>query len=270
LAIRSEFNGKVYVVGNNQQFAYDSQGKALRPFYILLMGPYDDVVYYIDKLKDNTKGIVDNSESVVFSANNLVKNLSSLTTSKPKLTKEVKENLRQTKSLNNGKVAVQIKDNSPIRLWNINNNSSQIFSIPYSVDFNPLNHSLLIDDKTIQSNIKIDSLNQKQGSDEAKSLLQLTDWKIENNKLSFTAKINPKSIQNAGIYYFTIDAIAKNLQQQEWWDDWSWTSGKDAQNDGSKTHNLSNFLRGLKALTTEVIEAEQPIIGRFCYAIQKN
>ncbi|WP_414567044.1 hypothetical protein [Nostoc sp. CCY 9925] len=274
LAFKSEFNGKVYVLGNNQeQFIYDTQGKPLerfRPFYILIMGPYDDIVYYIDKLKNNGKDIFDETKSVIFSPTNLVSNLSSLATSKLELTREVKESLRQTKSLNDGKVAVQIKDNSPIKLWNITSNSSQTLSIPYSVDFVPLNDSLPIDDKTIQTHVKVESLNQKQTSDEAKSLLQLDDWKVDNKKLNFTANINPKSVQKPGIYYFTVDALAKDLQEQEWWDKWSWTAGRDAQNDGSKTHNLSNFLRGLKTLTTEIMETEQPIIGRFCYTIQKN
>lgn len=274
LAIKSEFNGKVYVVGNNQEeFIYDTQGKPMerfRPFYILIMGPYDDIVYYMDKLKDNAKDIFDGTKLVIFSPTNLVSNLSSLATSKLELTREVKESLRQTKSLNNGKVGVQIKDNSPIKLWNITNNSSERLSIPYSVDFSPFNYSLPIDEKTIQTNVKVEILNQKQASDEAKSLLQLDGWKVYNKKLNFTANINPRSTQQAGIYYYTVDALAKDLQEQEWWDNWSWTAGRDAQYDGSKTHNLSNFLRGLKTLTTEIMETEKPIVGRFCYAIQKN
>ena len=273
LAVRSEFNGQVYLVGNNQgKFPYVAQGEPLeklRPFYILFMGPYSDVAFYLNKLKDNAKGILTASESVIFSPNNLVNNLSSLATSKPELTREVKEKLRQTKSLSNGKVAVQIKDNSQIQLWKIINNTSQTLSIPYSTNFAPLKDSLPIDDTTIKTNVKVKNLNQNQSSDQAKALLQLDNWKIDN-KLDFTAKISPNRIQRPGIYYFTVDAVAKDLQEQPWWKEWNWTAGRDAPNDGSKTHNLSNFLRGMKTLTTEIMKTEPSIIGRFCYAIQKD
>lgn len=274
LAVRSEFNGEVYLVGNNQgKFPYVAQGEPsekLRPFYILFMGPYSDVAFYLNKLKDNAKGIFTASESVIFSPNNLVKNLSSLATSKFELTKEVKEKLRQTKSLSNGKVALQIKDNSQIQLWKIISKTSQTLSIPYSTNFASLKDSLLIDDTTIKTNVTLKNLNQNKSSDRAKALLQLDNWKIDNNKLNFTAKISPNRIQQSGIYYFTVDAVAKDLQEQEWWDTWNWTAGRDAQNDGSKTHNLSNFLRGMKTLTTEIMKTESSIIGRFCYAIQKD
>jgi hypothetical protein len=74
----------------------------------------------------------------------------------------------------------------------------------------------------------------------------------------------------SGIYFFTIDTIAKDLQEQPWWEEWNSTEAN--RNDGSKTFHISKFLRQLKKLTTDIMTREnsQTVLGRFCYAIQKD
>jgi hypothetical protein len=274
LAIKSEFNGKIYLE-NKDDFPYNTEGKkteSFRPFYILLLGPYNDIVHYLDQLKNNAKDIFNDSEAVIFSPNNLVSSLSSLSKSQPIITKEVQEYLKEIKSLNSSSVKVK-EDNSSIQMLEITKKLSQSLSIPYTADFSQLDYLLAIDYEQIETNIEGEKLNTKpkQKINNAKEILQLQGWKVENNKLNFTTNIQPQAtLEKPGIYYFTANVIAKELQEQPWWQQWTATASSDASKDGSKTHNLSRFMRGLKTITTTIMADEQPIIGRVCYAIQKK
>ena len=75
-------------------------------------------------------------------------------------------------------------------------------------------------------------------------------------------EIDPNKFDNPGIYTFTIDANVKDLQDQKWWKSWN----TDQDNDGSRTNNLEKFLSRLKLIT----QNDKLMVGRFCYAIQKN
>lgn len=108
-----------------------------------------------------------------------------------------------------------------------------------------------------------------------RQLRSITDFQLqakpnqEEQDLSFTTEIKPSEM-NPDIYLFTVDAIAKDLQEQQWWDEWSSTDTK--LKDGSKTYNLGQFLGELKTLTTDVMNNSdaKAVVGRFCFAIQKN
>lgn len=274
VAIKSEFNGTVYhEVGNTlETFPYTTEGKKpeqFRPFYILFLGPYKDISYYFDKLKRDGGQLLEDSKFIIFSPENLV--------SKPFYISEAEQplpqDLKQPDSLNNGKIAIEVENNENFQLLEIDRNSTEEFKINYNVVFNPVNYGLTLESNSIDVNFKIKAFDiwEKQFKDQsnnspAKTALQLNEWKQTDNQLSFVTTLRPDSFPEAGIYLFTVDVVAKSLQEPAWWEDWTASS----ENDGSKTHNLSSFLKGLKIMTTELMEKNPPVIGHFCYAIQKN
>ena len=265
--IKSEFNGTVYDVGlQNSKFNYTTQGKQLNqfhPFYVIFLGPYTDIVYYFDKLCEAT--LCKDNQFVIFSPYSLVSQPSYL-----QGTPELPQGLNRLMSINNGNVAVEVKDKN-IELLEVGNKEEKEFKIGYTVPFNPLKHTLSIDSNSIDSEIKIKTFDQfekdfkEQSGD---SPLKISDWKVTENQLGFVTKINPTNIQ-PGVYFFTVDAVAKRLQEQTWWQ--AWSANEDSQ-DGAKTNNLLRFLQELKTITTDLMNAQdnKPVIGRFCYAIQKN
>ncbi|MEG4505654.1 hypothetical protein QUA81_20105 [Microcoleus sp. F6_B4] len=278
VAIRSEFKGKVYVADKTRQnFDYDTEGKKnedLRPFYIMFLGPYQDIANYFEKLKREGGQVLDGSQFMIFSPNNIVSEISYLSSPKQPLPQD----LKQPSSLNDGQVAVEVNDGKKIQLLEIEKNSSQELPINYNVAFTSLSHTLPIDASSIESTFKIkvfdisDKDFKEKNEQSLKSFLKISDWQIDNNNktLSFVTKISPSQVSEPGVYWFTVDVTAKNLQEPAWWKEWDFDPKRDKTDDGSKTNNLVNFLRGLKTITTELMQDDPPMIGHFCYAIQKN
>ncbi|WP_373529363.1 hypothetical protein [Nostoc sp.] len=277
LAIRSEFNGKVYIEdGTKKDFPYntnDAQGNLIRtqefkPFYAIFLGHYSDISYYFKKLSD-TKKLPEDSHLVIFSPNNLVSSLSYLQNSP-----ETPEGLSRRESLNDGNVALDKKDNKT-ELFEIENHENKEFPLKYSIPLLPLSNTLLVDPNSIQTEIKIEASDtlekqlkaQPQDSPLAQTL-ELSQWEIDGNKnLKFLTTIKPSVIPEAGIYLFTVDAVAKGVQKEDWWTEWNATSNTSSN---GKTYNLQPFLEGLKASTDNVMKNNKVVIGRFCFAIQKN
>lgn len=101
--------------------------------------------------------------------------------------------------------------------------------------------------------------------------LTVQDLKLdqENQTLAFLTNINLSNLPNPEIYLFEIDLILDDFTTPDWWTQWS-SIGQN--NDGSKTQNLSIFMNNLKSLNLKTLSNDEnnPIIGRFCFALQKN
>lgn len=276
VAIKSEFNGYVYYEEGNilKQFTYTTEGKKpekFRPFYVLFLGPYKDITYYFDKLKRDGGELVKDSKFIIFSPENIV--------NKPFYINDVKQlppnDLKQPYSLNNGKIAIEVENNNNVQLWEISKNSTQELKINYNVVLNPLDYALSLNPNSIDVNFKIKTfdVSKKQFQDQSsdpllKTALQFHEWKLTDNQLNFISTLKPQSFPDPEIYLFTVNLVAKNLQEPAWWEEWNISI--ENSEDGSKTHNLSDFLKGLKIITTELMEKNPPMIGHLCYAIQKN
>jgi hypothetical protein len=281
-AVKSEFNGTVYVQeqGKIKTFPFPNpqSQETLRPFYIMFIGLDRDIERYFDQLRTKKADWLQDSQFVIFSPHRIVKNLSSLD---KKVDGTPNALNPQEWSLKNNQVKVQAQESNN-QLWEISKNKNEEITINDRVDFVPLNSILAIDPKTIDvvKNIKVFDQFSKQfkKTDEfmkddssLKGAMELSEWTITDDRtLSFVNQIKPDKFPEPGIYLFTLDIVAKGLQEQPWWDEWSWREGKDNELDGSKTRNLSNFLSGLKTSTTNLMEENPPVIGRFCYGIQKN
>ena len=92
----------------------------------------------------------------------------------------------------------------------------------------------------------------------------------DNQTLDFVTKINLDNLSNSQIYLFEVDLILDNMQDLDWWENWD---SKNANSkDGSKTENISLFMNKLEKLSLDSIRDQDnnAVIGRLCFAIQKN
>ena len=285
LAIRSEFNGKVYVVGSNRDnfnFPYNTEGKPIekfRPFYVIFLGPYKHILYYFEKLKRDGGELIKNSEFTIFSPNNIINDLSVM--SELKNPGEPISGLKRPFSLNNGKVAIEFPKRKEFELLEIIPNFSKEIPIEYKVNLPILNEYTLppsansIKAKISESKYFNESTTEFISSEAimAKKLfnsMQFSNWEVGKNRdLSYTNTIKPNELPQANIYLFKVDVVANGLGEQDWWQNWN-CEDRDCENDGSKTHNLEHFLQGLKSLTNDLMENNPIVLARLCYGIQKN
>jgi hypothetical protein len=277
LAVKSEFDGTVYT--NNPRsrpdFLYNTQGKqptAYRPFYVIFLGSYPDIVEYYEAIKNSKQELVANAEFTVFSPKAPVKQVVYLQGSS-----ELPDGIERPFSLNNGQVSVEV-NTPPYEVLAIDKNlDRKELSIAYNLPLSPLGYTLLPQANSIEAKYLIqsyDSFDRKFKKSDSTSLTQAVeqkDWKITPDKLQFQTIIRQEAFPEPGIYLFTVDAVVKDWQTPDWWNNWDWTTRKDNQ-DGSKTYNLLNFMENLKRTTTNLMSVDdsKPVIGRFCYAIQKK
>lgn len=288
-AIKSEFRGTVYVQEQQKipQFPFPNEQSAekVRPFYVIFIGRYSDIVSYFNTLKTQGGSLIEGSQLAIFSPHNIVQEPSYLDKNLEGNPPE-EQALAQDWNLANNLVKVQAKDQNS-QLWQIHSNQKGEVRIQDSVNLMPLNDTLNLDINSIDTikNIQVfDKFSQQfkkskellPDDSSLQNVINIGQWSSpeskenEGQKLSFVTTIQPDKFPESGIYIFTIDVEVKNLQEQNWWKDWSWTAERDQKNDGSKTHNLLNFLRGLKTMTTNVMAENPPNIGRFCYVLQKD
>ncbi|RAM51508.1 MAG: hypothetical protein C6Y22_10600 [Hapalosiphonaceae cyanobacterium JJU2] len=281
LAIKSEFNGKVYVEDETRgEFLYatnDQQGKPIaefRPFYVIFIGQYNDISYYFDKISKDNK-IPADSHLTIFSANHLVKELSYVD-GEPK-----QENNEIKKIAAIGSPRIEINQQK-IHLYQINQTSKPEIDLNYKVPLATYNNTSLpfTDDvsqtsNNIETDAKIQVFDQlsKTLKDEPKNsqlekALEFGRWQRNGqNNLNFITTIKPSIFPKPGFYYFIVDAKAKGIEPEKWWSEWS--STKNISRDW-KTFNLEPFLLGLKASTDRLMQENKPVIGRFCYGIEKK
>ncbi|BAY26357.1 hypothetical protein NIES2100_61710 [Calothrix sp. NIES-2100] len=274
LAVKSEFNGDVYLEdGSKRKFAYktnDNQGNTIkgqeyRPFYVIFLGRYSDISDYFKKLTESNK-IPGDNHLTIFSPSNLIGGVSYL----PDLPK-TEEGLQRLPNLTNDHVSLDRKDKT--ELLEIDKNYTKDLSVNYNVPFLPLSNTLPVDPDFIQTevNIKTSSsstpLQELPPDSPVQKALELNQWKIDNQSLNFTTTIKPSIFPQPEIYLFTVDAVAKKVQKESWWSDWNATSNTSQD---WKTYNLQPFMEGLKNSTDNLMSNNKVVVGRFCFAIQKN
>lgn len=280
IAVKSEFNGTVYTEdAATPKFTYSTDRKQpdkYHPFYLIFLGKYSDIDNYFNKL---TEKLPEDSKYVIFSPQYLLQEISHFQDTNTQLPDEL--DINNPLSLNNGKLAVD--KNERLELLEIGKKEKNNISLNYNVFLKSHRHTLLFKDTSIVPQLKPKLTNNNSDSQPDSQInnssleraFEFTDFQLQakpnqgEQGLSFTTKIKPSEM-NPDIYLFTVDAIAKDLQDQQWWDEWSSTDTNFT--DGSRTYNLAQFLGELKTLTTDVMNKSdaQAIVGRFCFAIQKN
>ncbi|NES19563.1 MAG: hypothetical protein F6K41_11700 [Symploca sp. SIO3E6] len=276
LAIRSEFQGDIFTENNEiNRITYNTEEKSsdqYHPFYVIFLGYYSDISYYLGQIESQGGDLTDGSQLLIFSPHHLVEAVSELK-ELPKLPTD--RDIERTEALHNGQAFVE-KNNQPVDLLDvgkseeqeikINNYNTPLTLLPYTLPIAP-------NDLKVNTNVKqLDRENNKfqdpSNAEQLATAVTTEDWKLidNNDTISFSLNIQARALQPKEVYFFEIEAIAGDLGEPDWWEEWNATS-KEIR-DGSKTYNLLKFLRQLKALTTD--KENPPVIGNFCYAIQRN
>ncbi len=278
-AVKSEFNGKLFIqVQNNlKDFPYNSgkQPNKLRPFYVIFIGPYEDINYYLNQLKKQSPSeLSENGHFLIFNSNKTVEKISKLETLPTVLPKGLSRPISLVK-----KGVVVNKENFPAEILQIDNQSKDSLTLNYSIPFSPSNYNLSIDPNSLETKFVIKRFDEftkkfKEDNDNPQLIkaIDLTKWQIENeNKLNFTANIQPDKFTQPGIYLLNVDVLSKKFQEPSWWNEWN-SKTQTSEPDGTKTHNLLTFLQALKNRTEELKNSDNShsIIGHLCYGIQKD
>lgn len=281
-ARKSEFNGNVYLEdGTNKKFIYntnDKQGNKIsefRPFYIIFLGQYEDIKYYFDRLEKvltNNNELNKDSYLSIFSPSNIVNKLSSLQ-DKPK---EIPDGINELASINNNKLSIEV-DQQPIHIYEIarsRTNDSRDFQLNYTVPLETLSNTLSMDLQSLKTDVKVQlydrqdkEFKQLPSTSAQKSALQLSQWRLDNNKLNFVTVIKSNNFPEPGVYYLQTDVLPQELQEQNWWKDWSTDNNTTTD---WKTYKLYDFLQALRARASTGVQANKTTVARFCYLIQTN
>lgn len=209
-------------------------------------------------------------------ANNEPYELFSINNIEPTLTINYQVPFPSIKNLKGGNYALSIDENNLIT-------ETKVYT------FNPQNQVQQSSVETSESEEKEDSETINNGeennqtnevekqlfalnsSGSLKQGLTIKDLKLdqENQTLQFATDININNLPNPQIYLFEVDLILDDLTGKDWWTEWSAVGGN---NDGSKTQNLSIFMNKLKSLNLKTLSQGEndPVIGRFCFALQKQ
>ncbi|BAZ14189.1 hypothetical protein NIES4071_60290 [Calothrix sp. NIES-4071] len=281
-ARKSEFNGNVYLEdGTNKKFIYntnDKQGNKIsefRPFYIIFLGQYQDIKYYFDRLEKaltNNKELNKDSYLSIFSPSNIVNKLSSLQ-DKPK---EIPQGINELASINNNKLSIEV-DQQPIHIFEIaksRTDDNREFKLNYTVPLETLSNTLSMDLQSVKTDVKVQQYDRQDkefkqltSTSAEKNALQLSQWGADNNKLKFVTVIKPNNFPEPGVYYLQTDVLPQELQEQNWWKDWSTDNNTTTD---WKTYKLYDFLQALRARASSALQANKTTVARFCYLIQTN
>ncbi|HLO85400.1 MAG TPA: hypothetical protein VK203_10365 [Nostocaceae cyanobacterium] len=280
LAIKSEFNGDVYIEdGTNRKFQYnthDAQGRAnskgFRPFYAIFLGNYPDIADAFSRIK-NSRSLPNDSQLVIFSPDHLVADLSYIKSLGDGY-KQLPDGIYVRQSFSDGNVVVESVENK-VELLEVDKSVAQPVSIPYNLPLKQLDNTLLFDPNDIKIEViinKVDSIEKKWKPEQKGSALEqaveLSKWQVDqSNNLNFVTTIKPEALSVPGLYTFAFEAIAQDIKAETWWTEWS--TDNNFSNDW-KTYNLKSFLDSLQRDTSSLIRKRKVVIGRFCYAVQKN
>lgn len=273
LAIRSEFKGKIYDVGRkNEDFYYTTEGKKTnqyRPFYLLLLGSYDNIADFYKRIKSRSTGkeILADSEFVIFYPK-LVNKLSHFPVNGFRTTEQLTGKIRRISTINNGKVTVKT-ENFPIDKLDFSKANDETSTVESTLDYEALPYTLkpkFTNEIKSTKIIEVDVFDSnKEQSQSLKSYVNIENFKIENNRIIFNIVFQSKMLP-LGVYGYIVDVFPSELEVPQWWQEWNATDSN--LTNGEKTHNLSNFLNSLKD-DTQTKAATFPI-SRLCYVIQKK
>ncbi len=267
VGVRSQFRGAVYDVGAaNASFTYQGD----HPVYILILGKYGDVSHLIDQLGKNPamKAV---SQATIFTSQPVQPIAAFLPQDHPPDLKALKQLASRPETLNNGKVMIKglLKDDYKFESLKI------AAKKPIALDY-PLQYRLLPNVLTVQTAAAVThsyTFDPQSKAFTDANLQKTVNFLVPNpwpnqpkaqsdvQQINVTAQINPENL-DSGVHLLVTEIGVSEFQDPQWWQDWS--ASEDSR-DGSKTHNLSSFLTGLKTIT----EQRKPAIARLCYLIQK-
>ena len=252
IGIKNPFDGIVYDVGlNAQKFPYNSGNDPAkyRPFYLLIMGPENQVSTFLKKWQDrNIEGF--DTQYVILTENLMGK---SADLSNMKIVSDETENL-----LNNDVLSIQDKR---IKQYEVDSMDSEAVLMTEFV-YNPGLGSCDLDMDNLQADVKLYYLDNGEWLplDTEKNVTM--EWKQkENNTYQVAIRFVPSDVlKKEKINFVHIDLVPgdNGLKLPEWIRNWSLGNiNVSAENfDGTKTVNFNGFVESLK---DEVMNS-QPVL----------
>ncbi len=283
LGVKSQFNGKVFDVGledfNFDYFTSRREAAEYRPFYLLMLGKYNDIVHYYKMLKVNGLSNFPEKSFIIFSPQ-LVERLASFENSEIKRSKikEVRQILRYSSI------------NRHVKQFTVDNNSSKpfvditikLYFLDHLPDFNPQKLKVEITAWKLQENPdnqKSTSKKEKGGpkkklvvSEEALRGLTIKDLKLLDLQLKFKVEVNPQNFPGDGTYCFKIvfRLPSESYLLPRWVSEWDMDQNliyhwqqNPTQFQGNTTLNLKNFLNNIWQI---IYQKHKPKIAKlYCY-----
>ena len=257
LGLRSEFDGKVYDLGDAPLPYQSTPGdpETYRSFYLLVLGRHADISHYFDRLMVNGFPEV---QTVIFSQY-LVDSLLSFENA----TIEDLENLNR--------VSIVEKPDPRVKEYRVRSKdkTSKIFA---KLKLQFLSHVMPFDPSKCEADIiaeyKPDSKGKNEISLDAQECLKVSSTLSNNDdghELSIKFNLGSQSLPRKRIYLYeiTLRPDIDTFEEPEWC--LKWDMG-DERN-GAKTLNLINFVSDLTQVT---IRTHQPIIAKFHFYIEKK
>lgn len=280
LAIKSEFNGKIYDVGpNNYNFPYRSDNSnpaTFRPFYLVAFGNLADVSNYFDEAFKNGLNAFPETRAVIFSryvseevssfAESAVTDISKLQDVSNLLPTDTKaEHLKQFRVLS---------DSTPLA------------SFSARLSYKALRYVMPVASPELEAEVtafKCEAPNEiKKGkapqqlskNEDATRAFAIKDARLNESTLDFKAEIVPAFLPGAGIYCFKSTLRPKGYKLPDWFTDWNMSSEQaetwrrnPKEFNGATTFNLEAFLRNLWATNLQV---QRPKVAEFYCYVKKD
>lgn len=281
LAIRSQFQGWIYDVGiAGGKFRYDTtkvKPEQYRPFYLIILGKYPDVVNYFEQLKNLDKNLFTEEQFMIFYHQIVSQpSLLSISSNSPRRGNGLLRQKTMWVTGNQRKNRIKVDPETvellgvDERLENSNKNSidnqASYYPLPYTLPLASEGNIFTLDpiveifDKSQNDFTPVKSVNL------TADIFAITILNKEANMMNMTSEIDAKKLES-GTYFIQANLIPYQFQEPNWWTTWNTEASNQ---DGSKTNKLKNFLSELKAVMLKAMESKQTRVGKLCYVIQKN
>ncbi len=272
LGIKSKFKGTIYDIGTvtegqkPQEITCDEVCQ--HPFYVILIGKYNNIKNFYDALQLDLQGIQD-QKFVVFNSQLVdkllldIRNNSNFSQAK---------NIKPRNSIQKGSVRMKIPEDSDwIQRLEIKGGSQKIQTIKHTPPYSKLLYTL--DIEAWNKDFKLVTYNTGGDFDITNQffslkLPEMSDVQAEEKTLNFETSLETNKLQK-GVYSITVDLIPQKLKTEPWWESWSFNETQIPEiigkKDATKTYNLLPFLSDLKMITEQQLKPA----GHFCYVIEK-
>ncbi len=243
LGIRSEFNGYIYDLGPNRPSApYRSKSdeSTFRPFYIIMMGKYVDVIHFYEQFK--TSGLdFDVDEFLVYS---------------PYLTNQpvtfADAMVDSTDHLSEARNLIPFIYFDPrVKQFRLNGDP-EVATFVSTFSYSPAEFSLQFDHKSIDFEISATQCLPDTffSNSQAAKALTFPDLQISEDKIAVRAELRPTLLPGDGLFYYEVVIRPKPMAYQfpVWINEWDMEksisngSGKKKVSVGPTTLNLHRLL----------------------------
>lgn len=273
VGVKSKFKGTIYDFdGAGSEFKYPESDDAppkIRPFYVVLIGSYENVSKYVGLLQAKDQKIFDdNSFSVFYSQP--VQEIGRLVDLSNRVLPSPSQGFvpAATKKLNQGGVIVEVSGDN-IELLRV---GKKPIEINYKADFSPV--PKVFDVLDLSLSISIDSYelftgsNPKPQETEALTFGEPVAY-VDKKLIELRTSIDPSKLAS-GISsikaMIKVDESKSGINKnRQWWSSWNAEIGS---RDGSKTVNLSAFLDDLQSKSREGMKGKP--VAQICYVFQKQ